>query len=150
MAAGLRTDLPLPRRPRDFRLSPDALVRGPSWRERLSRGLAGPALRPLAAAICAFGLLLAVTGSVLPQAASTPRPLSNVGSAVTDQGVPAQPAAQPGAAGAGATPAATAGENGSSQGRARPIRGQGRPGFAAAAPIQPRGCLRPAAERRRR
>ncbi len=111
MAAGLRADLPFPRRPRDFRISPDALVRGPSRRERLSRGLAGPALRPLAATICAFGLLLAVTGAVLPRAASTAAPLSNVGSAVTDQGVPA---AQPGAAGAGATPAATAGGNDSS------------------------------------
>jgi hypothetical protein len=111
MAAGLRTDLPLPRRPRDFRLSPDALVRGPSWRERLSRGLAGPALRPLAATICAFGLLLAVTGAVLPRTAST-APLANVGTAVTDQGVPA---AQPGAAGAGATPAAS-GEKSSTKG----------------------------------
>ena len=71
MAAGLRTDLPLPRRPRDFRIAPDIAVRGPSWRERLSRGLAGPALRPLAATICAFGLLLAVTGAVLPRATST-------------------------------------------------------------------------------
>jgi len=104
MSAGLRTDLPLPRRPRDFRISPDVAVRGPSWRERLSRGLAGPALRPVAATICAFGLLLAVTGAVLPRAASTAAPQSNVGSAVTDQGVPA---AQPGAGGAGATPAAT-------------------------------------------
>ena len=107
MATSLRTDLPLPRRPRDFRLSPDVLVRGPSWRERLSRALGGPALRPLAAAICAFGLLLAVTGSVLPRGSALPV-LSNVGSAVTDQGVPA---AQPGAAGAGATPAASAYEN---------------------------------------
>jgi hypothetical protein len=111
MTAGLRTDLPLPRRPRDFRLSPDALVRGLSWRERLSRGLAGPALRPLAATICALGLLVAVTGAVLPRAASTAAPLSNVGSAVTDQGVPA---AQPGAAGAGAT-AAASGENDSTK-----------------------------------
>ena len=116
LTAGLRTDLPLPRRPRDFRISPDIAVRGPSWRERLSRGLAGPALRPLAATICAFGLLLAVSGTVLPRAASTAAPLSNVGSAVTDQGVPA---AQPGAAGAGATPAAS-GENGSTKGGAGP------------------------------
>ena len=110
MAAGLRTDLPLPRRPRDFRLSPEVLVHGPSWRERLSRGLVGPAMRPLAAAICAFGLLLAVTGSVMPRSTATPA-LSNTGSAVTDQSVPAAApgsSVQAGGPAAVATPAASA------------------------------------------
>jgi len=109
MAVALRTDLPTPQRPRDFRLSPDMLVRGPTWRERLSRGLAGPAMRPVAAAICAFGLLLAVTGTVLPRAATTSTQ-STVGSAVTGAGAPAALPALPSAA---ATPAATAEANGS-------------------------------------
>ncbi len=118
MAAGLRSDLPVPRRPRDFRLSPDVLVRGPSWRERLSLRLVGPAIRPLAAAVCAFGLLLAVTGAVLPRGSTLPT-LSNVGSAVTDAGAPvAQPGAarSAGAGGAGATPAPTNIDNQSVEG----------------------------------
>lgn len=117
MAAGLRSDLPVPRRSRDFRLSPDVRVRGPSWRVRLSRGLVGPAMRPLAAAICAFGLLLAVTGTVLPRGSTIPI-LSNVGSAVTGAGAPAAaPDLQStGGAGAGTTPAATNYDNRSIEG----------------------------------
>ena len=82
-----------------------------------SRGLVGPAMRPLAAAICAFGLLLAVTGSVMPRSTATPA-LANTGSAVTDQSVPAaEPGSsvQAGGLGAVATPAASPDENHSTQ-----------------------------------
>jgi len=107
ITASLATDLPAPRRPRDFRISPDLMARGLSWRERLRDVLTGPAARPLAGAVCGLGLLLAVTGAVLPRV-GTPTTLSNVGSAVTGAGAPA---AEPAAGGGAATPASTAGED---------------------------------------
>ncbi|HTS14355.1 MAG TPA: zf-HC2 domain-containing protein [Candidatus Sulfotelmatobacter sp.] len=118
IAAGLATDLPTPRRPRDFRLSPDDLVvRGPTWRERLHGALAGPVARPLAGAVCALGLLLAVTGAVLPHVGATAT-LSNDRGTVTDAQAPG---AGPGVAGGvgksvGATPAASAASAGAGGG----------------------------------
>ncbi|MFI5261724.1 MAG: hypothetical protein ACHQZR_04110 [Candidatus Limnocylindrales bacterium] len=87
VSTALRADLPAPHRTRDFRLTPAEVAahHGPSWLERLTAGLAGPALRPLATALCAIGLLLAVSGAVLPRVGgSASSALSNVGSPVTD------------------------------------------------------------------
>ncbi len=113
LTAGLRTDLPVPRRPRDFRLSPELAAR-PSWRERLGGVFAGRSLQPLAAAVCALGLLLAVTGAVLPRAGSTAT-LSNEGSAVSGAGAPGGANGQPVPQAAG-SPAATAKAGGTNSG----------------------------------
>jgi hypothetical protein len=117
ITASLAADLPTPRRPRDFRISPDLMARGPSWRERLRGGFSVPVARPLAGAVCALGLLLAVTGAVLPRA-GTPTTLSNVGSAVTGAGAPA---AEPAADGGAATPASTAGEDRNTKSGGSPV-----------------------------
>jgi hypothetical protein len=110
LTAGLRTDLPTPRRPRDFRLSPEIAAR-PSWRERLGGAFLGRSLQPLAAAVCALGLFLAVTGAVLPRAGSAAT-LSDAGSAVTGAGAPAALPGQPVPQAAG-SPAASAKGGGS-------------------------------------
>ena len=69
-------ELTAPRRPRDFRISAEQAdrLRG-NWFERLMRGLAAPgwgtALRPMAGAAMAIGLMLVVIGS-LPLGAAAP------------------------------------------------------------------------------
>ena len=78
-----------PRRPRDFRLSPQQAeqLRG-SWLHRLLGRFDGPStqlLRPLAGAVLAIGLVLTVVGTSLPGISSTNAPVTDVparGSAV--------------------------------------------------------------------
>jgi hypothetical protein len=62
--------LPVPRRPRDFRISADEAeaLRG-SWLERLLRRLAAPSLaplRPVAGLALSLGIVLVVAGATLP------------------------------------------------------------------------------------
>ena len=69
------TDLPTPRRPRDFRLTPEQAeaLRGSAF-ERLLRRMAGPglgALRPVAGVALSLGLALAVVGTSLPAPLAT-------------------------------------------------------------------------------
>ncbi len=74
-------ELTVPRRPRDFRISAEqaAKLHG-SWFDRLMRGLAAPgwgsALRPVAGAAFALGLMLVVVGA-LPLGAASPTPESD-------------------------------------------------------------------------
>jgi len=123
LATSLRSDLPLPPRPRDFRLSPSTA--GPARRLHLPAWLAGAPLQPFAAAVCSVGLLLVLVGVAVP---GTDRPsvLQTVGNAISgpaeressggtgyDQAAGApQPSAAPSAAslpGAMGSPAASAG-----------------------------------------
>ncbi len=68
--------VPTPRRPRDFRISPEqaAAVRG-SFLERILRRIAMPGtavLQPFAGAAVAIGLVLVVVGGTLPGTSSAP------------------------------------------------------------------------------
>lgn len=81
LTRSLRSDLPLPPRPRDFRLTPEA-VAGRSPRRWVPAWLSGSALRPLGATICSIGLLLVLSGVVLP-APSRPSVLQTLGDALS-------------------------------------------------------------------
>ncbi|HET7677540.1 MAG TPA: hypothetical protein VFK38_06780 [Candidatus Limnocylindrales bacterium] len=102
LSASLATDLPVPRRPRDFRLTDAdaARLRG-SPIDRLVRWLSGPSLgilQPLASAALAIGLALVVINSLpLMGAASGPAPLGvATEGAYTGTGAPPESTSQDG------------------------------------------------------
>ena len=117
LAADLRTlihampSLPVARRPRDFRISPEqaAAIRG-SFLERLLRRFAMPGtsvLQPLAGAAMALGLILVVIGAGIPGTTPAARvgtdvptaPITALGAEDTDAGAtPDTDAAPPAAA----------------------------------------------------
>jgi hypothetical protein len=94
LTSSLRSDLPAPPRPRDFRLSPEHVAARPrrSW---IPVWLSGGSLQPLGAAICSIGLLLLLAGVVLPTT-SHPSVLQTVGDALS--GAPSERAAGGGTA----------------------------------------------------
>lgn len=99
LSTTLRTDLPIPRRPRNFRLTREEATRAvpdSPW-ARFLAALAGPRfafLQPLAATALSIGLVLAVVGFVGTEATgSRPAPESGAGRA----GAAALPAASAGA-----------------------------------------------------
>lgn len=103
---GLRTDLPTPRRSRDFRLTPTqaAAARRPSLRQRVSSlfGRLDRLATPLAGALVACGIVLVVLGGtaspgLFPAAGSASRPAqveSRVGSGAASAAPAASPPAQ--------------------------------------------------------
>lgn len=101
--------VPTPRRPRDFRISPEqaAAVRG-SFLERILRRFAMPStavLQPLAGAAVAIGLVLVVVGGTLP--GTSPAPMAP---APAQYSAGSEPSAGPANEGdAAASPAASAG-----------------------------------------
>jgi hypothetical protein len=98
------SELPAPRRPRDFRLTPEQAesLRG-SFLERLLRPLATPRLailRPVAGVAMSLGLALAVAGAALPTVAPASAPESE--RMMLDGKGGDSPALAPGAAAPGA------------------------------------------------
>jgi hypothetical protein len=95
ISASIRSDLPLPRRPRDFRLSADqaARLRG-SPLSRLLERLAAPGfgtLQPLAGVAMALGLTLIVLNSIslpLGGSAAAPAALNADDRTITSEGAP--------------------------------------------------------------